>query len=387
MGPSGGLNVLLVSNSRSWTRAVQSAAQRMGVAALDSAASGTEAVARLVRARQPYSHVLVQPRCSDGLIGELHGLTSGELGSETKLVLLGAPHPATPRICVVPRASSRSVGEALSCGVTPAGPAPGLATAELEAALTGSMIEARYQPIVRMSDGACIGFEALARLNHPAHGMLPPAHFVPQAEDAGLGAELTEAVVRHALAELAGPAFNPGNLLVALNFPLNIVMVDATLRHLDEQCAAASVQPERIVVELTESRPVEDLPALRRAIDRFRSRGYGLAIDDLGPAVPHRTALMEMPFTAVKLDIELIRGMQAEEGKRFLLEAIATAKRNGLTITAEGVEARQSWRDLRALGVDDAQGFLISRPLPAKALPLWLEAWESRRAQLAEAIA
>ncbi|MBO0709910.1 MAG: EAL domain-containing protein [Acetobacteraceae bacterium] len=375
--------MLLVSTSRSWTRAVQSAAQRIGVGTLDAAASGTEAVVRLVRAPRRYSHVLVQPRCSDGMIGALHGLTSGEVGSGTKLVLLGVADPSVPSIRVVPRATSRSVGEALVSVVDGAGPWSGLETAELEAALTGSMIEARYQPIVRIEDGACIGFEALARLNHPAHGVVPPLRFVPQAEDAGLGAKLTEAVARHALAELAGPALDPGGLRVALNLPLNIVMVEPTLRRLDEQCAAASVQPERLVIELTESRPVDDLPALRRAIERFRARGYGLAIDDLGPSVLHHAALMDMPVTAVKLDMGLIRNMHRTESRLFLMRAIERAHRNGLSITAEGIETRRMWQTLRVYGVDHAQGFLISRPLPAKALPLWLDAWNGRRAQLA----
>ncbi|MCL2428854.1 MAG: EAL domain-containing protein, partial [Alphaproteobacteria bacterium] len=232
-------------------------------------------------------------------------------------------------------------------------------------------------------DGACIGFEALARLNHPTHGVVPPLRFVPQAEDAGLGAKLTEAVAQHALAEIAGPAFDPGGLRVALNLPLNIVMVDATLRQLDEQCAAASVEPERLIIELTESRPVDDLPALRRAIERFRARGYGLAIDDLGPSVLHHAALIDMPFTAVKLDRKLIRDIHRAESKLFVMRAIQRAHRNGLSITAEGVEARRMWQRLRVYGIDHAQGFLISRPLPAKALPAWLDAWNGRRAELA----
>lgn len=383
MGGPAGRNVLLVGTSRSWARAVHNAARRIGVGVLDSAASGTEAVRRLVRAPQRYSHVLVQPHCSDGMIAALYGLTSGEAGSDTKLVLLGVADPAAPSIRVVAQATSQSVGEALVSGADGADPWLGMETAELAAALSGPMIEARYQPVVRTEDGACLGFEALARLNHPAYGIVPPHRFVPQAENAGLGAKLLEAVARLALAELAGPALDPGALRVALNLPLNTVMVDATLSQLDEQCAAASVQPERLIIELTESRPVDDLPALRRAVERFRARGYGLAIDDLGPSVAHHGALMDMPFSAVKLDRELIGNMQDRESKRFLLRVIDRAQRNGLSITAEGIETRRTWQMVRTYGVDHAQGFLISRPLPAKALPAWLDAWNTRREQLA----
>jgi EAL domain-containing protein (putative c-di-GMP-specific phosphodiesterase class I) len=158
------------------------------------------------------------------------------------------------------------------------------------------------------------------------------------------------------------------------------------MTRLDAQCAAAGVRPDQIIVELTESRPVEDLAALRRSIERVRQGGYGLAIDDLGPSVPHHAALLRMPFTAVKLDIDVIRDMHAEDGRAFLLDTIDAARANGMTIIAEGVEDRDTWRRLEACGVDHAQGFLISRPLPAAALPIWLDAWTGRRAQLAQAL-
>src|SRR6185437_874554 len=383
-----GLHLLLVSTSREWTRAVETAAARIGAGAVEAAGSGREAIARLVNTPRPYSHVLVQPSCSDGLIEDLHGLTSGEVGSDTRLLLLGPPATPAPRIQVIVRASPRSVGAALADAAVewPNGPPPGMRAKDVRDALTGSMIETRYQPVVRMSDGACVGMEALARLRHPAHGMLAPTHFVPQVENAGLAGQLTDAVARHALAELSRPALDGRDLTIALNFPLDIVLVPETMTRLNAQCAAAGVRPEQIIVELTESRPVEDLAALRRAIERVRRGGYGLAIDDLGPSVPHHAALIEMPFTAVKLDIEVIRDMHAEDGRAFLLDTIDTARAQGMTIIAEGVEDRDTWRRLEARGVDHAQGFLISRPLPAAALPIWLDAWAGRRAQLAQAL-
>ncbi|HST75393.1 MAG TPA: EAL domain-containing protein, partial [Acetobacteraceae bacterium] len=176
------------------------------------------------------------------------------------------------------------------------------------------------------------------------------------------------------------------DLTIALNFPLDVVLVPETMARLDAQCAGVGVRPEQIIVELTESRPAEDLAALRRSIERLRAGGYGLAIDDLGPSVPHHAALLRMPFTTVKLDIEVIRDMHEADGRAFLLDTIDTARAQGMTIIAEGVEDRDTWRRLEARGVDHAQGFLISRPLPAAALPIWLDAWAGRRAQLAQAL-
>ncbi|HST75642.1 MAG TPA: EAL domain-containing protein, partial [Acetobacteraceae bacterium] len=225
-----GLHLLLVSTSEEWTHAVETAAASIGAGAVEATGSGREALARLVNTPRPYSHVLVQPSCSDGLIEDLHGLTSGEVGSDTRLLLLGAPATPAPRIQVIARASPQSVGAALAGGVVewPNGP-PGMPTQDLRDALAGSMIETRYQPVVRMSDGACVGLEALARLRHPAHGMLAPTHFVPQVENAGLAGQLTDAVARHALAELSRPALEGRDLTIALNFPLDVVLVPETM--------------------------------------------------------------------------------------------------------------------------------------------------------------
>ena len=376
-----GLRILLVSTSRDWIKAVHAASDAVGADALDFVASGREAMARIVTSALPYSHLLVQPSGSEGLLPTLHGLASGEVGSDTALLLLGAPKRPVAQVPVISRPSKRSIIEALGPheGARRASRPTGAETLDLVDALAHSMIEARYQPVVRIADGACICLEALARLNHPTRGMFSPIDFVPRAEEAGLAGELTAAVASHAWAELAGPLLSHRDLTIALNLPLALVIAPDAMVRLGAQRDAAGIRPEQIVIELTESRPVSDLRGLQRSVMRLRREGYGVAIDDLGPAVPHYAALLEMPFTAVKLDIDVIRNMREKAGSAFLFAAIAAAKANGLTIVAEGVEDRQTWDRLADLGVDEVQGFLVSRPLPAAALPVWLDAWPSRR--------
>ncbi len=255
-----------------------------------------------------------------------------------------------------------------------------MAISEIHAALSGTMIEARYQPIVRVIDRQPVAVEVLARLNHPARGTLLPRHFVPQMEDAGLAPALTEVVTHRAFADMSAPPLAPYDLAIALNFPLDVLLVAAAMTVLDAQRRDAGIRPEQIIVELTESRPVEDLVGLQHAVERLRSSGYGVVIDDIQPEVPQIQSLLALPFTGVKLDKDLVHLLAADQGSReFTRGVVDIAKERGLTVTAEGVEDAATWDRLADLGVDQVQGFLVARPMMAVAIPVWLRRWSKRR--------
>jgi EAL domain-containing protein (putative c-di-GMP-specific phosphodiesterase class I) len=247
---------------------------------------------------------------------------------------------------------------------------------ELRAVLSDATIETRYQPIVRVADRRPVGLEALVRLNHPLKGQIRPDCFVPQIERAGLGAELTGLVCVRAFSDLSGCFLAGLDLRMSVNFPLDVLLMPAALERLEEQRAAAGVAADQIIVELTESQPVEDIPRLRRSLERLRTLGYGAAIDDVGPAVPRLERLLELPFSSLKLDKGLVRrAADAAEVCASIANTISTAKAHGMTVTAEGVETEASWRCMAALGVDEVQGFLVARPLPVAAVSVWREAW------------
>ncbi len=248
--------------------------------------------------------------------------------------------------------------------------------AELRVALRGAMIENRYQPIVRIADRHPIGLEALARLNHPKLGTLLPDRFVPQIEDAGLAAELTDLVSARAFADMTEPWLAGRGVRVSVNFPLDVLLHEAALDRLEQQRDACGIDVGRVIVELTESRPVEDFPLLRRSLDRLRGLGYGVAIDDAGPAVPWLTELLDLPFTSLKLDKDLVTRMtESETVHRFVATTVTQAKDRGMTVVAEGVETIAIWERMHALGIDEAQGFWVGRPLPLAAVPIWTDAW------------
>jgi EAL domain-containing protein (putative c-di-GMP-specific phosphodiesterase class I) len=160
-----------------------------------------------------------------------------------------------------------------------------------------------------------------------------------------------------------------------------VLLQPAALDRLEEQRIAAGLPADYIVIELTESRPVDDIPKLRRSLERLRGLGYGVAIDDVGPAVPRLAPLLELPFTSLKLDKELVQQVDdSAEIRAFLANTIVQAKARGLIVVAEGVETGAIWNRMRDLGADEIQGFLAARPLPVAAVPIWWDAWMGQAA-------
>ncbi len=251
-----------------------------------------------------------------------------------------------------------------------------LPEAELRDALAGALIQALYQPIVRLADRRPMGLEVLARLEHPSHGTMSPGSFVPPMEDAGLGWPLTEAIMRRAFADWSGSRLELLDLTLALNLPLDVLLIPKALATLDRERAAAGIAAQRVVIELTESRPVDRLPEIRAATIYLRGLGYGLAIDDVGPQIRDHTPLLAMSFTSLKLDKDLVQQAPSDPAtERFLLMAIASARQAGLKVVAEGVENQADWARMLALGVDFAQGFLVGHPLTAPEVLPWHRAW------------
>jgi EAL domain-containing protein (putative c-di-GMP-specific phosphodiesterase class I) len=376
--------LLLASHDHAWKHAVQGAAIEMGDVSIQNAASAHEAISHLVVGDPDYSHLLVEFGCADEQIGELAKLTKGESHNDTALVMLGANGHNPPRSDVVRLADVRAVKRAILSSDSTGRPkiAP-LRLDELQTALSGEQLHTRYQPIVRLSDREPVGLEVLARLDHPAHGTLSPGHFVPQMEKAGLSRQLTTVVVAQAFKDHSA-YFAPLGLWLALNFPLDVLLDEPMLDWLDQQRQAAGIAAKQIIVELTESQPVADLGAeafatLQRSIARLRDAGYGVALDDVGPEMADHTALFKLNFTSAKLDMGLVTDSADDPAAQsFLSQTISLARKAGCDVVAEGVKDHDTWERMRLAGADQAQGFMVARPLPAAAVRVWLDAWRAR---------
>jgi EAL domain-containing protein (putative c-di-GMP-specific phosphodiesterase class I) len=370
--------VLLVGADPGWSRAVRAAARALGGAVVTAVPSGRPALACLLDTRRHFTHVLLNPARTDGLLGPILGLTGDEAESGRETLLLGRSAEMPAHACVIPGRSRHAVRAALEADLRAAPPAPP-SIAVLRDALADKRFDTRYQPVVWLADGRPGAVEALARLHRVGRGVIAPEHFVPRIEDAGLAAELTQLVARRSFADIASAPLAPHGLTVALNVPLDVLVGPDALQRLEADRAAAGLAARRVVIELTESRVVSDLRQLGRVVEQLRRAGYGVAIDDLGPTMPRYQALLDIPFTAVKLDKTIMqRSAAGGEAAAFMAGIIGTAKARGLKVVVEGVEDLTAWHRARNAGADMAQGFLIARPLPAAALPAWLEAWRAR---------
>jgi EAL domain-containing protein (putative c-di-GMP-specific phosphodiesterase class I) len=376
--------LLLLSRSAGWTDSVRSQAAALPVARLLTVSDARDAVA-LLCCGERFSHLLVHPPAAERLLPDLIGLTTGEAESGIATVLLGADGAAAQRLpgggraLVVPRRSEGWLGRALM--------PPALASAEdvevpledLLAALAAGQLQTRYQPVVRLADGMPIGLEALARLEHPAHGTLAPGCFVPQIEAAGYAARLAEAVTRRAFAEWSGDALARLDLRLAVNMPLDVLLLPGAVERLEAWREEACIDSGRIVVELTETHPILRPDLLLAVMQRLRAARYRLAIDDVGPTMRDYRELIGLPFSTMKLDRAVVRESAGSvPARQFLERAIAAARAADMMVIAEGVEDLAGWLRMAALGVDAGQGFLIARPLTAAAAGIWLSSWPRR---------
>ena len=238
----------------------------------------------------------------------------------------------------------------------------------LHRVLEQGLVHAVYQPVVDVVDRRVVGYEALTRVDH---GRFQNADLLFKAamENDSLW-NLERLCRRKALEGL--PEMRPDELLF-----LNVqpdALYDPELRDVAfmDRLSAAGLHPGRIVLEMTEHSAVRDFPSFRRTLHHFRSRGFRLAMDDVGSGYSGLQAIAELAPDFIKADMTLVRDLHRNTIKR---ELIATIRRfsdsTGITLIAEGVETQDELRTLRELGVRCAQGFLFARPGAPPHVPDW----------------
>lgn len=367
------MNLLLLVQDEGWLSTALHNAGRSTPVAL--ARSPEDAVDQLLRAPEPFSHVLVEPGVAGGWLPNIAAAVARH-AHRTSLVLLGAETALSLETSAIRTPLPADLVRIISTGDDGA---LALSPADIAAAFDAGQVVCEFQPIVRLTDGVPVGLEALARLQHPLRGRLTPAWFVPQVETSGLSMQLTEAVVRAAMGGIEARFLQRNAMFMTINLPLDVLLQPPALSMLETYRNAAGIAIEHILIELTESRPVFDIPALAEALGRWRQVGYHLAIDDLGPEMVNQSELFDLPFDMVKLDMGIVlRSRENPLAQRYLQRTIASAQARSLAVIAEGIEDAPLWIGMRDLGVDYAQGFLIARSMPASALDGWLLDWDAR---------
>lgn len=241
---------------------------------------------------------------------------------------------------------------------------------DLRQALADNQFELHYQPVVTLNTDRVSGFEALLRWNHPSRGLVPPAAFIPLAEEVGLMVPLGAWVLREACREAATW---PDDVRVAINLspvqfsgPGLVATVTAALD-------AAGLDPRRLEVEITEGMLLQESEATLSILHRLKALGVRIAMDDFGTGYSSLSYLQRFPFDKIKIDRSFVTNLATRADAVAIVRAVISLGASlGITTTAEGIETLEQLARLRAEGCTEVQGYLISRPSPARDIPLML---------------
>ena len=236
---------------------------------------------------------------------------------------------------------------------------------ELPRALSARELELHYQPIVAAQGARIVGVEALLRWKHAARGYIPPATFIPVAEQMGLMDTLGAFVLRRALAE----AKRWPGIYVAVNLsPLQ--MRDSAIIDLVRAALAESgVPPWRLMLEITEGVLIDNPEEMIKRIKDLHGLGVRIALDDFGSGYSNLGYLQRFPLDKLKIDKSFVAALGRSANGGVIIQAIvALGRALGLSVLVEGVETEEQRVLLRLAGCDEMQGFLFAKPAPARTI-------------------
>lgn len=243
---------------------------------------------------------------------------------------------------------------------------------DLPDAIKRGEVEAIFQPIVSCHTGEIMGFEALARWHHPELGAISPARFIPIAEELNLIIELGEQMLRKASRFIARinrmqQEIGHQSLSVHVNFSAHHFTSTTLIPRLKETLVQNNISPKDLVIEITESMLIDRPAESVKRMNQIKELGVGLALDDFGTGYSALNTLCQYPLDIVKLDRSFVlRLMEGQQGEILVRAIVNMARDLNLTMVAEGVETRAQMMKIRALGVNEIQGYYYYKPMPEK---------------------
>ncbi len=250
---------------------------------------------------------------------------------------------------------------------------------ELRRAIHERELVLYYQPKVQVLDGRVRGVEALVRWQHPERGLLGPDEFIDAAQETSLIGPFTRYVLDEALRECQEWTDAGHELMVSVNVStrnlIDTQFPDDVARLLDKW----KVRPSLLELEVTETAVIADPFRMKRVLERLGDMGLRLSVDDFGTGYTSLGYLTRLPINELKIDRSFVSNMTRCEQDDVIVRSTIDLGRNlGLDVVAEGVESAEVLERLRSLGCDVAQGFLMSRPVPASELTSWLNELPAR---------
>ena len=244
---------------------------------------------------------------------------------------------------------------------------------DLRLALRSDNLSLHFQPIVDLTSGEVISFEALCRWQHPLLGSVSPMEFVSLAEETGLIVALDRWVIRSACRTIARWRDSHRELQiprVCVNLSNHDVSCSDLVAYIDETLKAFELPATALGVELTESGLVKDLDHTRETFKALRDRGITIAIDDFGTGYSSLSYLYRLPVDALKIDRSLVSGLtRGATNHKIVSSVVALSNELGINAVAEGIEEESELTLLRSMGCELAQGYYFARPMPASEVP------------------
>ena len=249
---------------------------------------------------------------------------------------------------------------------------------ELRDAIPRGELRLHYQPKLELASRRVLGVEALVRWDHPRHGMVPPARFVPVAEQTGLIVPLLGWVLDEALAEWESWARVGINLEISVNLSMRNLRDPDLCDTVSRKLARHAVPPGRLCFELTESVVMADVEGTQSILARLSRLGVRLSIDDFGTGYSSLAYLATLPVDELKIDRSFVHDMMDNQANRGIVAStVSLGHTLGLMVVTEGVEDHATYQALESLDVDSAQGYYLARPMPAANMEGWLNEFAS----------
>lgn len=233
----------------------------------------------------------------------------------------------------------------------------------MRAAIPAGQIVPHFEQQIDLNTGQLLGFEVLARWNHPVHGQISPDRFIPIAEQTGMIADLSQTLMRQAF--LAARDWDP-----ALTISINVSAVQLRDAWLPQKIIKLLLETgfpaHRLEIEITERALFENLALAQSIIGSLKNQGISVALDDFGTGYSSLGHLRAMPFDRIKIDRSFVQVIAEDQDSAALVGAVASVGASlNLPVTAEGIEDLATEARMRALGCARGQGYLYGRPADA----------------------
>lgn len=239
---------------------------------------------------------------------------------------------------------------------------------DIKIALVKNQFEVYYQPKFSLVTGEMIGSEALIRWNHPEHGFISPAVFIPIAEKSKLILKIGRFVFERVCNDLSEWK-KQGKKIVPVSVNLSRVELyqPDIVKFINKTIQMYNLSSDFIEIEITETVAINELNILKNVLNELRTYGFSISMDDFGTGYSSISCLRDMPIDILKLDKSFLGGIEHDERSRNIAKSIVSlAKSLDLVVIIEGVESKEQAELMKQFGCDLVQGFYFARPMPAK---------------------